>query len=78
MACLQAKVSAVKTQRKLTTSKASKEEIEDLLDESVATPTKPKTTAAAAATKPKPPLAKVGFHYSQDRVLERQQTPQRS
>ena len=59
VACLQAKVSAVKTQRKLTTSKASKEEIEDLLDESVATPTKPKT-AAAATTKPKPPLAKVG------------------
>lgn len=53
-----AKVTAVKTQRKLTTSKASKEEIEDLLDISVATPVKPKTAAAKTATKPKPPLAK--------------------
>ena len=68
VAHLQAKVSAVKTQRKLTTSKASKEEIEDLLDESVATPTKPKTTTAAAATKPKPPLAKVSFQNSQCRL----------
>ena len=60
---MQAKVTAVKTQRKLTTSRASKEEIVDLLDASVATPSKPKTAAAAAAartaTKPKPPLAKV-------------------
>ena len=59
---MQAKVTAVKTQRKLTTSRASKEEIVDLLDASVATPSKPKTTATAAArtaTKPKPPLAKV-------------------
>ena len=55
----QAKVTAVKTQRKLTTSKASKEEIVDLLDASVATPSKPAAVAAKAATKPKPPLAKV-------------------
>ncbi len=48
---VKAKVSAVKTSRKLTTSRAAREEVDHLLDTSVATPVKPK--AAAAATSPK-------------------------